>query len=243
MKIDTQKLASLGLEPLQAKVYIAALELGGATVQALSRKAAVNRTTIYTFIDSMRDQGYLHETKRGKRKVYTAADPDTVYDLAENRMNDLRVLLPELRAIQNATEKKPKVTYYNGMAGIEEVYLDMIKDKQPITAYEDLEHLKKGLPARIYDWFPKARSKNDIGIKSISRDTEHAREFSKQNIGFLRTNKYIKTDDLKTDINIYGNKVALMDLRGEPPFCVVIENKHLADTMRSLWQQLWDRLD
>lgn len=243
MRIREEKLYSLGLEPMQAKVYLAALELGEATIQALSRKSGVNRSTIYTFIDRLKSNGYLHETRKGQRKVYAAVNPEQLLAMGKNRLEELEAMMPDLLAINNASAKKPRVTYYEGTKGIEEVYADMLRDKKEITAYEDLQHLKEGLPERIFEWFPKERARKDILIRSISRDTAEAREFSKRNIGLLRETRFIRTNDLKTDINIYGNKVALMDLRGTPQFCVLIENKHLADTMRSLWSQLWDRLE
>ncbi|HMO78179.1 MAG TPA: hypothetical protein PKA42_01010 [Candidatus Paceibacterota bacterium] len=196
-----------------------------------------------TFIDQLKAGGYLHETRKGQRKVYAAVNPEQLLVIGKSRLEKLEAIMPDLLAINNASAQKPRVTYYEGIQGIEEVYADMLRDKKEITAYEDLQHLKEGLSARLFEWFPKERVRKDILIRSISRDTVEAREFSKRNIGLLRETKFINSNDLKTDINIYGNKVALMDLRGNPQFCVLIENKHLADTMRSLWSQLWSRLE
>lgn len=228
---------------MHTKVYLAALELGEATMQALSRKSGVSRSTIYTFIEELLRQGYLVEKHRSKRRVYSALKPEKLLEIEKDRLTDLEELLPELQAIDNTHAQKPKVTFYEGMHGIEEVYKDILQEKKEIHAYEDLEHLKSGLSPRIFEWFPKARVERDIPIRTISRDTEFARDFSKKNIGLLRQSRFVTSDDLKTDINIYGDKVALIDLRGEPPFCVVIENKNLAHTMRSVWTTLWERLE
>lgn len=243
MKLSTDNLALLGMSLPKARVYVAALELGSATMQALSRKSGVNRSTIYTFIEELKNDGTLYETRKKRRKMYTAVDPDTIVARERARVHHLQKLLPELEAIHNEGSYKPKVTYYEGMDGIEEVYKDMLKEKEPIVAYEDVEHLRKGLPHRIFEWFPQERARCDVSIQAISRDSKIAREFSKQNMRFLRTNKYISVQDLKTDINVYGNKVALMDVRGKKPFCVLIENKNLADTMRILWKELWERVE
>ncbi len=241
-EISDQKLEALGLPVMQAKVYLAALELGQATIQALSLKSGVNRSTIYTFIDELKARGYLFETKQGKRKVYNAANPEHVVETERNRMQNLETLLPELQAINNASIKKPRVRYYEGMQGIKEVYLDMIHDKEDIVSYEDLQHLKEGLSKSVYDRIPAERAANKVHLSSISRDTPAAREFCKDDDKLLRRTKFIKDDDFKTEIKIYGHKIALINLRGDTPFCVLIENKHLADTMRMLWKQLWNRL-
>ncbi|GJL85547.1 MAG: hypothetical protein DHS20C02_13220 [Micavibrio sp.] len=242
IKINNEKLEALGLAPMQAKVYLATLELGQATIQAIARKSGVNRSTIYTFIEEMKARGYVFETKRGKRKIYSAVNPERLMEIEKARIKNLESLMPELLAINNTSGQKPRVTYFEGMSGIREVYTDMIREKKEISAYEDLEHLKKGLPAEIFKWFPKARTEAGVRIRSISRETNIAHEFSEANEALLRETKFVKADDFKTDVNIYGDKIALMDLRGDPPFCVLIENKHLADTMRMIWSLLWKRL-
>jgi hypothetical protein len=33
-----------------------------------------------------------------------------------------------------------------------------------------------------------------------------------------------------------------MDLHGKHPFAVLIENHNLAETMRTAWKQLWEKL-
>ncbi len=242
MEISENLLKTLGLNQAQGQVYVAALELGEATMQALARKSAVNRSTIYTFIDELISRGYILENKKNKRRVYSAVHPEKLVEMQENRVNELQGALPELLAIYNTSGPKPRVTFYEGVQGVEDVYSDMLREKKEIVAYEDIEDIFGELPQRITSWFPKERAKKDILIKSISRDTPLAREFSKNNRGLLRETKFIDVPKFKTDINIYGDKVALIDLQGKSQFAVIIENHNLAETMRTVWQQLWDKL-
>lgn len=228
---------------MHGKVYLAALELGQASLQSISRKSGVNRSTIYLFVEELKAKGYIFETKLGKRRVYSAAKPKKILEAERQRLQSLETIMPDLVAIDNKTKRKPRVTYFEGMQGIREAYEDMIAEGKTIYAYEDLEHLEKGLSKSIFDWFPAARSKAGVKILSVSRDSQVAREFSENNNKYLREIKFIEDDDFKTDVNIYGNKIALMDLRGDIPFCVLIENKHLADTMKMIWKQLWKKLD
>lgn len=242
IKVNDQQLEALGLPAMQGRVYLAALELGQATMQALSRKSGVNRSTIYTFMNELKARGYIFETQQGKRKIYSAANPDHLVAAERERMKNLEAFLPELQAINNESSTKPRVTYLEGMEGIREVYQDMARENKDIVSYEDLEHLKKGLSKSIYDWAPQERAKQGIHLSAISRDCPEARRFCENDKELLRTTKFIKDNDFKTEIKIYGSKIAMINLRGQTPFCVLIENKHLADTMRMIWQQLWQRL-
>ncbi|MEK7068830.1 MAG: hypothetical protein AAB947_00440, partial [Patescibacteria group bacterium] len=163
-------------------------------------------------------------------------------EMQKTRLGGLERILPELLAINNQSAQKPRVTFYEGIKGIEDVYADMLREKKEILSYEDMDNLKAGLPERFFNYFPKERARRDILIRSISRDTPFAREFSNKNRGLLRETKFISAGELRTDISIYGDKVALMDLRGSPPSCVLIENRNLAETLRTVWRQLWDKL-
>lgn len=241
-EISENILKTLGLTSMQGRVYIAALELGEATMQALARKSGVNRSTIYTFIDDLKERGFILEAKKYKRNVYVAAHPEALVEMQKNRVRDLENLLPELLAINNKSDKKPRVTFFEGFDGVEEAYKDQLRVKKEILAYEDVENLKGELPQRIFDWFPKERARRDILIRTISRDTPLAREFSQRNRGLLRETKFLQAPHFKTDINIYGDKVSLIDLQAASPFAVIIENRNLAETMRTVWKQLWDKL-
>lgn len=243
MQLSKTLLKSLNLSPAQAAVYFAALELGGANIQVIARKSGIKRTSIYNFIDELKARGLILETIKRKRKMYSGVDPEQLVELEKTRVAELERSLPELRAIKNISRTKPRVSFYEGIVGIKEVYGDMLNDKKEIIAFEDLEHMRAGLPKQFYDWFPPERARRGIPFRSISRDSETAKEFAKNNIRLLRETKLVKSADWKTEINIYGNKVALMSFRTRTPFCVLIEDQDIAETLRDVWGKLWDNLD
>lgn len=233
---------TLGLTDAQAKVYLATLETGEGNLQEISRKSGVKRTSIYNFIDELKAKGLLIETKRNKRKVYSAIHPEQLIEVEKTRLSELQRTLPELLAIYNKTQDRPKVSFYDGIEGIKEVYADMLADKHQIIAFEDLEHMKIALPKTFYEYFPPERAKRGILFRSILRDTPIARDFIKNNRQLLRQSKLIESGDWKTEINIYGKKVAMMSFRAKTPFCVLIEDEAVADTLRSVWENLWESI-
>lgn len=241
-KLSNSLLHSLNLSEAQASVYAAALELGIANMQQLATKSGIKRTSIYNFIEGMKERGFIVEITKRKRTMYSAVAPEQLIEIEKTRLAELEQTLPELRAIQNESATKPRVAFYDGIEGIKEVYADILKDKKEIIAFEDLENMKKVLPDSFYNWFPTERARRDITIKSILRDSPEAREITKLDIRLLRKTKLINSSDWKTEINIYGDKVALMSYRTKIPFCVLIEDHNIAETMRSAWKELWERL-
>ena len=65
-------LLACGLNKKEAKLYLASLELGPATVNKLAKKSRLKRTTIYSLIDSLGARGIIKEVRRrGKKYFFT----------------------------------------------------------------------------------------------------------------------------------------------------------------------------
>jgi HTH-type transcriptional regulator, sugar sensing transcriptional regulator len=232
----------LGLNEDQTKVYLAALELGEASMQELAHKSGVKRTSIYNFIDELKDRKLIVTSKKRKRTLYSAVHPSQLIEIEKARLAELDRALPELLAIYNKSATKPKVTFYEGVDGIKEVLLDMLKEKQPVAAVSDYKQMAESLGDYYFDIFPPERARRGIISKNIVPDTPKAREFAKKDAQYLRETRFLPVNDLKTEINIYGNKVALNSYSSNPPFSVIIEDQNIAETLRTLWNQLWDKL-
>ena len=79
-------LQNLGIQEKQAKVYLACLELGSATIQELAQKSKVKRTSIYNFLEELKNLGLITEIKEGKKLLLIPENPETVVKRAEQRL-------------------------------------------------------------------------------------------------------------------------------------------------------------
>lgn len=243
MKISKRLSQNLGLTQDQAQVYIAGLELPQATIQDLARLSGVKRTTIYSFIDELIDNGFIVRKKKNKRFLYSSVQPKLLLEMEKARLRDLvETTIPELEALTNSKKNKPSVFYFEGKTGIQEVYADMLKERKPILELEDLEAIRNILPKSFYDYFPAERARRNITLKTISRNSKVGRDFTQKNNALLRETKFVDSAEWKTDINIYGNKVAIMSFRSAVPYCVLIEDENIADTLRSAWEMMWNSI-
>lgn len=241
IKISKQLIQSLNLTPSQAKVYLAALELGQASMQDLSRKSEVKRTTIYKFIDDLKDRNLITEIKRKTRKFYSAVPPEQLVELQKNRLQELNDLLPQLKAIENSSVTKPRVLFYEGIDAVKELYSDTLKERKPIVGWSDLSKTRNAL-GKFIDEYPDERARRNITLKWIIPDSVDAREFTRRDYGLLRETKFLPNANFKIDVNIYGDKVSLVNAHSTNPFAVLIQNQDVADTLKEAWQQLWNRL-
>lgn len=232
---------SLGLTEDSARVYLAVLELGQCTMQEIAKKSGVNRSTIYTFIDDLKSSGFIFETKKQKRRLYSAAHPEHLVEIQKSRLVNLQMDLPELLALHNTLRTKPRVTFFEGVSGIEEVYADTLREKKAIVAWSDFDGIFKTLGVFATE-YPKERARRGIGFQTITVNTQVARQVAARNLSELREMKFLSKGEITTEINVYGDKVAMISFRSTYPFAVLIEDAGIANTLRLVWKSLWECL-
>ncbi len=241
-RISPQLLKSLNLTEAQTAVYLAALELGQATMQAIAKKSGIKRTSMYNFIEEMKERQLIVETRKKKRNVYSAIAPSNLVEIEKARLHELEALMPELTAIQNKGRNKPRVTFYEGVEGLKDIFGDMLKERKLIHGFWDYENAEKVLGNYLETYYRPERKRLNIFYKGILRDSPATRAALKYDNKAFRESKFIHKGEFTTEINIYGNKVALMSFLNRPPFGVLIEDKDIADTLRTAWENLWDKL-
>ena len=125
----TKMLSGLGLDEKQAKVYLACLELGSATIQKIAQKAGVKRTSIYNFIDELIKFGLISKTQKDNRYYFLAETPETLKGLQEKRQELLEKAMP---ALIKKFELSPIITnfkYFRGQEGVRKIWKETLNVK------------------------------------------------------------------------------------------------------------------
>ncbi|MBU1916421.1 hypothetical protein KKC47_04855 [Patescibacteria group bacterium] len=84
-----KELEEIGLSEKEARVYLAALELGPATAQQIATKALINRPTTYIMIESLTKRGLMSSFIEGKKKKFSAAMPYKLAYIIQNQKKDI----------------------------------------------------------------------------------------------------------------------------------------------------------
>jgi len=237
--IDTLK--SMGIDEKQAAVYLACLELGKGTIQEVSLKSGIKRTSIYNFLEEMKQKGLISEVKENKKVVLVAEDPNNLSIRLQRQSNEFQQMLPELMGLFNLPSHKPKVKFYQGVEGIKNAYTDLLTAKGNIYGFADYEKMFYLIDALSLWRIPEERVKRNIKYFNIAKDSAKAREVKKTDAKQMRETKLVKNVDFETEINIYDNKVMMVSFR-RPGATVIIEDAAIAQTMRSVWKAWWNTL-
>ena len=111
-------LEQFNLTRKESSVYLAALELGTTSAAAIAKKAGIQRTHFYDISESLIAAGFLQRVSKNSKRLYSAADPETIIEIEEKKIEKLKQTLPEFKALYNTSGEKPRVTYFEGRSGI-----------------------------------------------------------------------------------------------------------------------------
>ncbi len=239
-------LEALGLSDKAAMIYIALLQIGEGSVIDIAQKADLKRTTVYNIIPDLMRQGLVETTVKNKHRIFFIDDVRRLELDAQQKVKSVSALLPQLRAIQNILPQKPKITFYEGVGGMKELYedtLDSVQNGGTILSYTGLSDFFSMMPKEYYEWYVAERAKKKILIKIIAPDSPTTRQWKKDAVKDVRQVKIIPAKDFrfKGDTEIYANKVALISY-AENFLGVVIESKEIHAMQETMFELLWDSL-
>jgi predicted transcriptional regulator len=124
--MDTSILEDLGLTSAEIKTYIALLELGKSTAGPILEKADIQNSVLHRALNSLIDKGLISYVKHGKRKRYSATDPENFHGFIENKKQRFDQLLPELKKRQERAKVQHGAETFQGKRGLIQMYITIL---------------------------------------------------------------------------------------------------------------------
>lgn len=236
-------LEQIGLSEKQAKIYLACLELGEATIKEIADKSDVGRTSIYDIIAEMMDLGFLRQMRRGQKRKFVAANPEELKRLTKKRLNSLEEIFPKLLRLSHTKKNPPKVWFYEGIEGLKKVFEDTLSYPNSTMCQWSSEHLVHILGKEWVLEYVKSRALKKIFVKAIGPVSKEAIEFKEMDPEHLRQIKMVNKEKFpfEIELDIYANRVAMIS--GKDRMGVIIESAPIANTLRSIFEYCWEKED
>lgn len=249
-----KQLINFGLSEKEAKIYLALLELEAATVFEVAKQSGINRSSAYVVLEALKKKGFAGISDDKKVRRYIAASPETLLHSAkastkkqEEIKAGIEAIIPELKALDKGTKRRPIVKVFEGENGAREVYMDPFRSKiKEFRTFSNPVNIFKRVPDLMQE-FDKEKGESGLKMYAINPATKGMLEFYKnmpppQQAEFL----LIPEDKFKfsSDMAIYGDKVALASPKNN--FGIIIESKELADMLKNNFDLAWEeakRLD
>jgi sugar-specific transcriptional regulator TrmB len=253
----TSELNKIGLSEKEAGVYTALINLGGgAFPSAVAAEAHLNRSTTYKLLTSLGIKGLVNEIKKRNKSFYQVEKPERLLryaknqvQFAEDRLDTVEKLFPELQGLFALTNNKPKVLFFEGAEEIEAIYQDCISEKKPyeMLAFSNAKKFKQFIKPAELRHFVKEKERLGITTRAIVPDTEDDRAYNSAVFPgiekkFWPVIKFIpaKLFPFEAEITIYGNnKVGITKLGSHNIIGVIIEDEVIHGMMRMIFELAW----
>ncbi len=240
-----KQLEKLNLTKREADVYVELLELGETTIEQISRKSKIKRTTVYDVIEALKEKGLIGTTKRKKRTLYYAEDPRILESQLEEKKIVLNTILPQLLSMSSLIDKKPGIKYFEGAEGIKNVYQDTLNyPNQEILMWGSTDVFKYFDKDYMWDYYLKKRLENKIWMRAIGKNIDVVKKIQSRDKEQLRETRLYDGDDLsfEVEINLYGKKkIGIMSFKEQ--LGLIIESEKIYNTLKSIFELNWKMLD
>lgn len=241
MPTDIAKLfTSLGLSDTETKVYLASYTLGPNSVQEIAKKAGLSRTATYDAISTLQNEGLLSTVTRGKKKYFSAEDPERAVNHFKERLRTMKADLETLTAVMpelklQAGGERPTVRFYEGRDAIFAVFTDMasaqVSSFDNLTNFDDLyAHMDfKMLREAQHIMDPYKARVRVLHRGQLQREKRPLVEYRQLDPNF---------ETFHSEILIYANRVVFVSFIAKP-IAVIIESDHFASAARLLFEIAW----
>jgi predicted transcriptional regulator len=244
----TKELQNIGLTDKEAKVYLAALELGQNSVQNIAKKSGVNRATTYVILNSLIQKGLCSTYQQDKKTLYIASDPaqlEGIFEIQKKELEEkqkyLKTIVSQLQLINNKQTNKPVVKFFEGKQGLINCFVEFTNsgnadpnadDFRVVFSKDKLDQLftdeerKKFVNIRLKK---QAKSKGLYNSKILTmQDTPESSRIKVSDSQF----------PFPCDIGVFGDNVRILS-EGKKLSGILITDKDVA-TMRSLFELAWE---
>ncbi len=250
-------LKQLDLSNTEIKIYIKLLSSGPLTVSELAEKIKMNRTAIYSYINSLKNTGLLSHSK-GISSKFSACPPEQLYELVDYKLNKIKRIQDNLPTMvnemykilpKNTTKPVNEIKYHKGILGVRQIYRDVLNSNL-LRTYVDYDAIMHSLPENDTLFTEKFKTNTSLKLYELVQDNRSTRS---GNYNFIKLNKAdprfkykILPAEIKleaTDTIIYDGKVAIININDRNDLSgVVITNQEYYKNSVQLFDLLWKLL-
>jgi sugar-specific transcriptional regulator TrmB len=236
-----RQLQDAGLNEIEAKIYLASLELGQTSASRIAKKAGIKRTTIYLSLENLMQKGLVSAIKKDGKNHYYAEDPRNLERIMEERKQKISSLIPQLLAFTSLIDNKPEIRYFEGEDGIKEVLMNSLEYMGQEVLMMFSESYQADFGDEFFDsQFRPERMKKKISARILAPHNANMLAAADINEKTLRQMRFLPGELFKINIQmvLYGNsKVGIASFKEK--FALIIESPAIHDSFKSIFETMW----
>lgn len=229
----------LGLTDSEIKIYVTLLELGQSSAGKILTKSKLQNSVVHRALNSLIEKSLISFILEGKRRLYSAVNPENFYDFIEEKKRKFTELLPELKKKQIKAKTKETAGVFKGIRGIKEVYNFMIN--QSGKEYLTYGGGKPCADKMGYTWWLNIHQKriaNKLKSRQVFDDSvkEEGKEIEKLKLTNIR---YLPKEFEQFQETVIVGEYVAISVFSEEPYSFLIHDKHVAQGYTKHFELLW----
>ncbi len=245
--MDIGLLREIGLSENEAKIYICLLKEGESSANRISEKTGLHRSYTYDTLSMMVSKGLVSHITRKAKKYFRAVNPKKLLDMAKEREEKIRSIVPELAQLYRMEDSGFQAEVLEGEAGMKTYYERLLDEGIGQRCKEmlflglkgetNLKYFTPNFLRRAVDAGKELVEKGKVSSRALYVHSSRGKAYpikGYQKVRYLPSS--VKAE--KNLIVIFGDNVAVENW-DERPSVVIIKSRQMAAFYTELFELLW----
>lgn len=234
---------SLGVKELSARVYVAGLGLGPTTIESLSEKSGIKRTTIYGLMDELVKFGLVTIFKNNKKRTYQMEDPRHLERVCEDVVEGVKKTMGSFLSLWNTPNDGPRLNYVEGKLN----FLKFIEsiEKGDCEFYHiagTVNDLNRTLGHNKVSDFVKRKDAKNIKRKILVPKEPWVYDFIKKNPSDMREVRFLPEGAMApVQIYLYDHSKCAFITMDERIRILTLDDEAVYRMQKTMFEVLWSQ--
>ncbi len=238
---NIQAFIDLGLTEQEARVYLAAWELGSSDASTIAKKSGFQRTAAYPILKKLVHQGFISIFYKSTKRQYRAQQPEKLARTFARRLHNFENIIPYLKSLEKQKAQAFGLQFIETETELKHFYQDVI-EKYAHKEYYIIGSAPawEGISPEFFVNFRKKRAQAHIRTKLLL--SAESKGIVSDNPKLLRTEKLLPEKHIfKSTIDIYPDQILIIS-SNLSALGVVIAIPPMVDVFKSVFEIMWDIL-
>lgn len=240
----------------EIEIYKGFLKYGESTAAGISRKLLRDKSSTYRIVENLKYKSLIIEHPRKRGTTYKAVNPDILYQMYKNKLqeykqqeNVLGSFINELKKEQKAIKRSTFITVEKGLEALKSRMEESLSSKEKLIRerfrtdhrfFNDVNH------TRWVVGHAKRRVKKGVRIKQLEYEEVGWRKFDDV---MYKQKKYLKEirllpegfDD-NNSFRIWDETINIVSYgEGDEFLIITIKDKYVARFMKNIFDFIWGK--
>ncbi len=237
-----QALKQYGFTENEAAVYVALLKSLESTAFEVAKSTEIPRATVYLILESLKKQGFISQFRKNNVAYFTPESPNHLLNLLKKKEDVVNEIMPQIRALAGRRIDTPVAKLYVGIEGVKTGFEDILETLKEQKIKQILATSQPEMEEYLPKYFPEwLKRREDLGVFTKLILPATAQNYLQTNT--LREVRYLPEKfPFDCAVTIYGSKIAFFSIKGDEPYCVVIESASIAEMFTQFFSFSWEML-